>query len=163
MRINQVLGRKRRRCRNRKGGRDSGPLLTRFDVLSTTRFDALSTPAAAAAAARAPLARLVDVQVAAAEVLVVQAFDRGAGRVGVHLDETETSRTTGVAVGDEGHVMNGSERLESRTYVLGGRIERKVTDIKSFVSHGITPFFHALLCCDSASERSAAIAIVTFW
>ena len=64
---------------NGGGGREDGPLPMLAGVLS-------------APAARIALARLVDGKIAAAEILVVQPFDRRVGRRGVHLDKSEPSR-----------------------------------------------------------------------
>ena len=89
-------------------------------------FTALSLPAA-----RVPLARLVDGEVAAAEVLVVQAFDRDVGRLGVHLDEPELSRTTGVPVGDEFNIVNSSVRLRVN---VGGIVVRGIPRVYKRVS-----------------------------
>jgi len=105
----------------KKRGPFYGPLLTRDIVL----------PAPSAAATRIALARFVDGKVTAAEVFVVQAFDRGVGRLIVHLDETEPSRATGVTVGDERNIVNGTESLKSGAYGVRRCVKRQVAYIQS--------------------------------
>jgi hypothetical protein len=72
---------------------------------------------------------LIDVKSTASEILGVKTLYSGSGTIIVHLDETESSRATGLTVGDEGYFVNGSVRLESGTDVLLRRVEWKIADV----------------------------------
>jgi hypothetical protein len=81
-------------------------------VASESTFTARRHVSAAATLATAGLAWtcLVDVQPAATEVLAIETADRALAPLG-HLDEAESTRTAGLAVGDE---ANGLYRAEAR-------------------------------------------------
>jgi hypothetical protein len=113
------------------GGAEAPPASSNY-MLSQMRYSAPTAAAtAAAAAATATTAAaavtttataagaiftrtgLVDVDGATAEVLAVQGLDRGVGLAGVgHLDEGESTGTTGLAIGDDGDIRNFTVGLE---------------------------------------------------
>jgi hypothetical protein len=85
--------------------------------------------ATAAAGARAILS-LVDLERAAFEVGAIQSL-HGTGCIGIgHLDETETARPTGVAIGDQGHFVDGAMRREQRAHRFFGCTERQIANVE---------------------------------
>ena len=89
-----------------------------------------STRATAVATAR-PLTilRFADLQRSALQVGAVQRL-HGAGCVGIrHLHEAEAARATGVTIGDQGDLLDGSMRGKQGAYDFIGCGEGKISDI----------------------------------
>src|SRR5829696_3421959 len=106
--------------------------------LAPSTAAAAATAAEAAATAARPCRhrlRLVDRQVAAAEVVVVQLLDRALRLlVGRHLDEAEPAGTTGGHVAHDLHALDGATACEQLFEVLLTRGVRKVPHVK-FSTH----------------------------
>jgi hypothetical protein len=104
----------------------------------------LATAAAAAAKAAAPAAAtracghglgLIDGQVAAAEIMIVQLLDRALRfLVGRHLDEAEASGATGCHVAHDFDAFDVSAAREELLEILLARGVRKVPDVE-FSTH----------------------------
>src|SRR5262249_14219017 len=87
--------------------------------------------AAAAVAPAAAVASFVHLQRATVQLVSVELLNRLL-RLGVrgHLDETETARLTGIAVGDDRHGLASAGRGEQRLEVLIGGGEGKIADVQ---------------------------------
>jgi hypothetical protein len=68
------------------------------------------------------LLRLADLERTTAEVGAVQGLRGARGISARHLDKTEATRTTGIAIADQRELFNGSMRREKGAHgILGGR------------------------------------------
>lgn len=75
------------------------------------------------------LLRLADLEGTAAEIGAVQGLRGSRGISARHLDETEATRTTRIAIADERELFNGSVRREKGAHsILGGR-KGKITNV----------------------------------
>src|SRR3974390_2694907 len=93
-------------------------------VATTTAATVASTTAATATGAVGLGARFIDVQIAAAEVGAVEGFDRlVSGIVVHHLDEREAARLSGVAVGDNVHLVHCAVGLKQRPDLVFRRVK----------------------------------------
>src|SRR5919107_1616013 len=110
-------------------------------ALPAGRAGSAAAPEAAATAAAAILAgpRLVDRQVAAAELLAVELRD---GRLALfarrHLDEAEAARAARVAILDDRGRLDVAGLREQVAEVFARSLERKVADVK-FNGHSDVP------------------------
>jgi hypothetical protein len=67
--------------------------------------------------------RLVDAQSATVVILSMERVDRRGRTDGVHLDESESTRPTGLPIVDEVHAVHCAVLLEERANLaLGGRV-----------------------------------------
>jgi len=86
--------------------------------------------AAAAVSARRALALLclIDLQRAALEVDAVERL-HGATGIGIgHLDEAEAAQATGLAIGDQGNLIDGAVLREKSTDAIIGSREGKISN-----------------------------------
>src|SRR4030095_1911465 len=104
----------------------------------------------------------LHLQLPAVEVFAVELRDRLVGLFRRrHLDETETTRATGVAVGHDRCGFDLPGRREHLTKPLGRCRERETAD-EQFLRHGTSPFatstycFHAVSSC-AAGTRGGAL------
>jgi hypothetical protein len=86
---------------------------------------------AARSATRAlTLLGFVDLECAPVHVLAVQCL-HGARGLGIrHLDETESARAAGIAIGDQGDFLDRAVWREQRTHRVFGRGERKISNVE---------------------------------
>jgi hypothetical protein len=90
---------------------------------------ASTRPAAVATGRPLPILRFADAKRSTLEVGAVQRL-HGAGCVGIrHLYEAEAAWPTGVAIGDQGDLLDGSMRGKQRANGLIGGGEGKISDI----------------------------------
>jgi hypothetical protein len=77
-------------------------------------------------------------QIAAADVFAVESCD-SFGSFGVvgHLDETETARATGLAIGGDVHAGELAEGLEERAKIVRGGLKAHIADKE--ILHGDSP------------------------
>src|SRR5262249_26774808 len=113
-------------------------------VASTTAATAAAEapPAATAAAAAGTtraLARLVDFQGTAVELVAVERLDRRLRiLIGTHLDDTESARAAGLGVGQDRDALDRASALgERRTQGVLGRGEVEIADVELGAHRGI--------------------------
>jgi hypothetical protein len=99
-------------------------------VVDPSVASASTRPATVATAARPlPILRFADAKRSTLEVGAVQRL-HGTGCVGIrHLYEAEAAWATGVAIGDQGDLLDGSMRGKQRANGLIGGGEGKISDI----------------------------------
>ena len=127
---------RRTRARARHAARVLPQLPARLSASAATAASATEAAAttAAAGACRHGL-RLVDGEVAPAEVVVVQLFDRALRfLVGGHLDEAEAPGASRRHVAHDLHAFDGAASREELFEILLARGVRKVTHVK-FSTH----------------------------
>src|SRR5689334_21865313 len=129
---------------------------------ATTRsLPALRCAAAAAVTASAALLSLVDAQRATAELLAIEILD-GARCVGArHLDEAETARAAGVAIGDDAHRLDGAMLCEQLTDLGVGSRKRQVAHVNS--GHAIKLLKRTISAGAHAENRGLLGALTATW
>src|SRR5438876_4496620 len=106
-----------------------------LEARTTGPWRKLSLPAlrsAAAAVARAALLGLIHPQRPPAQLLAVDILDRARGVGARHLDEPETARPAGVAIGDDAHRLDGAVLCEQLAHlgVSGGKRQVAHIDLR---------------------------------
>jgi hypothetical protein len=98
---------------------------------TTTAAAEAATAATTTAATAAAILRFVHAQRATAEVATVEGLDRVVCVASLaHLHEGEPSRPTGLTVGDDAHLFDGTMALEELLDLAFGGTERKVPDVQ---------------------------------
>jgi hypothetical protein len=98
-------------------------------VVDPSVASASTRPAPLATARPLPILRFADAKRSTLEVGAVQRL-HGTGCVGIrHLYEAEAAWATGVAIGDQGDLLDGSMRGKQRANGLIGGGEGKISDI----------------------------------
>lgn len=124
------------------GGRDrparvDAPRAGRSPVARREASRSAPVPAAAAATAIVAVARLVDLDRTALDVLAIELLDRPLSLgVRAHLDKAEAARLAAELVGHDGDRFAGARLPEGGLEVLVGDVEREVSYVQ-FLSHDV--------------------------
>src|SRR5579884_322667 len=107
-----------------------GARSARAPLLRFTNLPAAASAAAVSAAepALGLRARLIDVQRPAVDFPAIEAVDGGVGfGIDAHLDEGESTRMAGIAIGDDVDAVDGAVRIEHGTKRIFRRSEIEIT------------------------------------